>query len=84
MLAQIEQDFLKGVSTVWSKYILHESLSLHDVIFFKKVGRRLSGVSFVTRLELHLYTVLTTQKAEENNCSIPNAQDTTALQVKVF
>jgi len=59
----------------------HGSLSLHCL---PSTGRLMLHVSLTTSLKPRLRTAQTTQNTIENNCTISQAQNTTALQPNVF
>lgn len=60
------------------KYV---SLSLH---YLPSTGRLMLHVSLVTSLKPRLRTALTTQNTIENNCTVSQVQNTTALQPNIF
>jgi hypothetical protein len=59
----------------------HKFVSLLGIV---STGWRLLGVPFVTVLKSNLCTAVTTQNTTENNCTMSQEQNTTALQPDVF
>ena len=58
---------------------VHDTVSLHHVVFLANTCRHLLGVSFVTSCKSNLRTAVTIENTEENNCMISPAQNATEL-----